>query len=1665
MFVDKQLKRLSVIAYSEDLDSFRNILFNLCRQTIFKEGRLEIIFLIENISSEVINSYLKWIEPNTFVVNNISHNFQTALQQALNDATGRYLSFFGKDISLRPDAFMLLSQYLDFYPDCDAVHANEIISFDKTQIFESCDSRISLVLNKLTFGKDLNTLPKVFMFRNDVKNFTSSPTFDELVIKFWESIIVTGGRIEKYDSILGMRYLNLGEMEQNNITELEQKAIFDKVKNLFGSENVKLLSNVELNNLPYHFTNPFNDFVTIVLLNPEKTTEEELKQTLTSLNFLNHSNIEIVRHNGNFSFPEENRVKNILFSISAGKFILPIYAGEEVAPSFLSLALQFLKDRASSYYVYADSYQRENDTIIKNLDYSFDKLKKFNYIPRSIILPRDIFVKYGIFDEELHPKYSFWEFLIRIGSKGIQGYRIAQPLMNVKQKIDSILISNEEENLVKAKIINKYPELFTDVQINWAKDIILGNSNYDNNKIPSGVIPNNDLLTKIRKTKGEEMNKGSRVLFVMYGWNESGGGTIFPKSVAIELSKRGWEVGVFYASTEYNNFDPPYSLKFHNEGEIKLYGLYNRPAPFIELENTEREIYDPKVVEIFKRVLNEFQPSVVHFHNLHGLTLALPKIVKEQGVPTLYTPHNYYMIDPKLYMYNSDLSLWSNTDFFANSELYRNYPEREKVFQRRQEFTKELLYRWFDVTLAVSRRQKDILLDFAPFTENVIVVHQVSPIVDKLWQSENLQFESYRAITSKIRVGYIGGVMPQKGVHLLAKAAQHFLPSDVEFRIYGFVPIDYLHQLQLIDNRRMLQFTGEYDLADLERIAGEIDIAVVPSLWEDCAPLVLAEANAMRLPVVASNIGGIPDFVVNGVNGLLYDFDSVDDLVSAIRYLSLNTNIVEEMRRNLAPYHFFADYVSHIERLYRAILQVGTFNSKDWELIITPKIAQMKRSTNIHFVSHLEVPETLSQLINSFGMELMNIQHIDETNTSYTFRIDVKVPKSVSLEDFFEQTVSNFSPVSEPMEVVTDEKASFEVEDFFAITGFEKETEKPMNSKEIEEVKFSSNLQEVTESITSEKVSEPELNVVWEGSQFVYHSLALINREQCYNLIQSKVVEVTIVPYEPEQFLPNGNPKYEALAQYDIRTKETPPEHIRKLPYLWIRHQWPPKADPPKGAKWVIMQPWEFSSLSKRFLEIFLQADELWVPSNFTRRAFVNSGIPFEKVQIVPNGIDPELFQPSGEAYPLKTNKKLKFLFVGGTTYRKGIDILLQAYVSNFTAKDDVVLVIKDMGTESFYLGQTAQDRINLIQNTEGAPEIIYIKEYLTEKEMASLYRACDVFISPYRGEGFSLPTLEAMASGLPVIVTEGGATEDFVLQEFGWKIPSYQISIGEYIDNDPLVSEAFLFEPDVNYLGSLMRSIYQNPGDIVSRGILASSYARKNWNWNRSTLKVLARIDALYGKNLAVKAMERLIDKIDSQILLGEAEEYFAKGDLTRAKSTFTQVLNSINELTLKHQIFLLLRLAIVEFLEDRFESCLNYLNKLEKIYSSHIDKIYLEAKIELKKNDLITALEKYTDLVSRWNQNRFDSMSGYSLDFLLTDMGKIFLEFGDSENSLQLFIEALKLNPNNIEARIGSAHCFILIKDFEEAKRMLRWVLENEPDNNEAKELMSSLPESIQN
>jgi glycosyltransferase involved in cell wall biosynthesis len=342
---------------------------------------------------------------------------------------------------------------------------------------------------------------------------------------------------------------------------------------------------------------------------------------------------------------------------------------------------------------------------------------------------------------------------------------------------------------------------------------------------------------------------------------------------------------------------------------------------------------------------------------------------------------------------------------------------------------------------------------------------------------------------------------------------------------------------------------------------------------------------------------------------------------------------------------------------------------------------------------------------------------------------------------------------------------------------------------------------------------------VWRGEFGAAHSLAIVN-DACVRALEQGGAAVRLTA-------PGAAP---------VGTTD-----------VGVAQQWPPSFDPPAGGPFVLYQPWEFGRIPAAWVDgIRRTVDEVWTPSAAARSAFVESGVAPDLVHVVPNAVDLDLFGPNGPALELAERRGTVFLFVGGALHRKGIDLLLDAYGRAFTAADDVLLLLKVSGLHTVYRGSDAARSVEAFRARSGAPAIALLDDDLPFERLPEVYRAADVVVQPYRGEGFCLPALEALASGRPVIVTAGGPTDDFVTDACGWRIPSQRTPLpaGSLPEAFALAGEGFLLEPDRTALAEALVAA-ADPAARAAKAAAARARA-ESYSWASVAGIVSARLDAL---------------------------------------------------------------------------------------------------------------------------------------------------------------------------------------------------------------------------
>jgi len=1039
--------------------------------------------------------------------------------------------------------------------------------------------------------------------------------------------------------------------------------------------------------------------------------------------------------------------RNNGISQAIGKYMLCLDADDKLSPDFLLECAKTLEFTPGVSIAYPDQQNFGEVTRFEpHPEYDFTTLTKFNYICSSAAMfPKRVWEIVGGFSTDVG--YEDWDFWISCGERGFHGKRVPGAILWYRRHSQGQYTKDRiADQKIKAQIVLNHAALYRPAKIRWAVGVLREDPSAVAMDGGLGVIPAIEEQHKpVPATHPAAMEpaggNGSRpilhapatkvprhILFFMYGWHEEGGGTILPRQIAKALAAQGYELSVIFTGARILPEKRAYHVEESNENGIRLFGVYNRPAVFYDLENPQREIDDPNMRSIVSRLIARLQPDIVHYHSLLNFSMGVSEAVSLAGRPSVYTSHNYWPMCPRMYLFQKDLKLCSGpSDDGSKCAACIGRPDKAADYALRVEHGRRMFDRHIGRHLAVSNRVRQLFIENGHSPSRICVLQQQPETVDHIWQHIGACRMPENSSARPLKVGFIGSLLPQKGIHVLVAAGEVFEAGQIEIQVFGSGPATYVKELEKIDRKNLVRFHGHYELSQLPDLLGRVDLVVIPSVWEDCAPLVVAEALAARVPVIGSRIGGIPDFIQEGVNGFLFEPGNPAALAGTLRRLVENPSLLPQMQQNISPGKGFKGY--------------------------------------------------LAELLDHYG------------------------------------------------EVVSSAGNN---------------------------------------SLSAKNSASPEkpLNVIWEGSQFVYHSLALINRELCLKLIDAGH-NVAVIPYEKDQFGPGEAPRFRKIAS--CVNKRLP-----CMPNVHVRHQWPPNFVPPPSGHWVMIQPWEFGRLPEDWIGPMSDlVDEIWVPSKYVLKSYVVSGIPVERVRVVPNGVNTDLFHPGAAPYPLPTRKKFKFLFVGGTIWRKGIDLLLEAYRSTFRREDDVVLIVKDIGVDSFYKGQGIGDIIRQIQDDPAAPQLVYLTEVIEEQDIPGLFTACNCLVHPYRGEGFGLPVLEAMACGIPVIVTSGGATDDFCLQEFSYQIPAGRREIN--VDGMRLAGgSGYVLEPDLQSIRDMLRTVYENPAIANQKAQNALEHVRKRYTWDNVAGLVQDRI-----RSLVREPIRRLnAQKLASGILITPAKQ-----------------------------------------------------------------------------------------------------------------------------------------------------------------------------------------------
>ena len=351
-----------------------------------------------------------------------------------------------------------------------------------------------------------------------------------------------------------------------------------------------------------------------------------------------------------------------------------------------------------------------------------------------------------------------------------------------------------------------------------------------------------------------------------------GGAEVYVINLEKLLQEKGHEVAVF-SMQHSQNIHSSYSKYFPKEvdfAQIKIRDFFT----YITRPLGSKEVKDK-----FYRLINEFNPDVVHFNNIHSqLSPAIAKIAYKKGIKIVWTLHDYKMLCPRYdCMRNGktcDLCYFNKLQVIRHNCMKNNFLASILAYLEAVKWTRGKMEKYTDTFICPSEFIKSKMLAGGFNEEKLRVLHNFVSSMENNF-ADNKREDYYC---------YIGRISEEKGVETLLQTAQQ-LPYTL--KIAGKGPLfDDLESRYASDK---IKFLGHVNKEELKPLIEKARFSVIPSECNENNPLSGIESLFLGTPILGANIGGIPELIEENINGLLFESGNKENLKNKIEEMFNST--------------------------------------------------------------------------------------------------------------------------------------------------------------------------------------------------------------------------------------------------------------------------------------------------------------------------------------------------------------------------------------------------------------------------------------------------------------------------------------------------------------------------------------------------------------------------------------------------------------------------------------------------------------------------------------------------------------------------------------------------------------------------------------------------------
>lgn len=438
-----------------------------------------------------------------------------------------------------------------------------------------------------------------------------------------------------------------------------------------------------------------------------------------------------------------------------------------------------------------------------------------------------------------------------------------------------------------------------------------------------------------------------------------GGVVVYQWSLMKCLTELGWDVSCLVGTRQTLSG----KLQTHTRVKdgIKITELINSPLRHCDFHcDPLAHTANDEIDRITDQLLAAEQPDIVHIHDPRLHTASIVAVIKRRNIPVIKTIHNYFDLCPQGELMYQGRSVCDDYQEGKQCPACLSALGQDSIFKERMigTFFATPLYPvlrglwrgarcFLDSSKSASEKPEPHPLPFLPQAyvqrrkylldtlSNLDAVHCSSRNVGDLLCRKGVPAEKVRIIpiasgsTDSIKPGkrrsagdplvfcYLTGESHIKGYETLIQAFSQLDQTKARLKLYGFRDPG-----RLVKAYRglSLEFHGPYASRELHTILATCDVGVVPSLWQEIFGMVGLEFLAAQMPVIASNTGGIGEWLQDGENGLMVNPGDPEDLALKMNIFIDNPALLAEMQANIKPPKSMGEHAQEIADLYHGLL-------------------------------------------------------------------------------------------------------------------------------------------------------------------------------------------------------------------------------------------------------------------------------------------------------------------------------------------------------------------------------------------------------------------------------------------------------------------------------------------------------------------------------------------------------------------------------------------------------------------------------------------------------------------------------------------------------------------------------------------------------------------------